>query len=53
MRLSEQTLPDNGSDIYFLVYPNAVQHWPPLQALRRWLLDELENARLDLDAARR
>jgi len=53
MRLSAQTLPDDGSDIYFLVYPNAVRDWPPLQALRRWLLDELEEAKRDLDAARR
>jgi LysR family glycine cleavage system transcriptional activator len=53
MRLSEQTLPDEGNDIYFLVHTKAVQQWPPLQALRRWLLDELEGARKDLDAARR
>jgi len=53
MRLSEQTLPHDGGDIYFLVYPSIVQHWPPLQALRRWLLDELEDARQGLDAAHR
>jgi LysR family glycine cleavage system transcriptional activator len=53
MRLSSQTLPDDGNDIYFLAYPTGVEHWPPLQALRRWLLDELEDRRQDLDAARR
>jgi LysR family transcriptional regulator, glycine cleavage system transcriptional activator len=52
MRLSEQTLPDDGTDIYFLVYTKAVEQWPPLQALRRWLLDELEGRRQQLDARR-
>jgi hypothetical protein len=40
-------------DSPLIFYPSAVRHWPPLQALHRFLLDELREARLDLDAARR
>lgn len=53
MRLSESTLPDDGCDIYFLVYAKSLQDWPPLLALREWLFDEIELSRQALDAARR
>jgi LysR family glycine cleavage system transcriptional activator len=53
LRLSELTLPDDGSDIYFLVYAKSLQDWPPLLALREWLFDEMEDARQGLDGTRR
>ena len=42
VRLSPIALPDDEEvDTYWLVYPPALRDWPPLQALRTWLHDEL------------
>jgi len=37
--ISEQAYP------YHLVYPPALENWPPLTMLRKWLHDELELSR--------
>lgn len=41
IRLSTLALPEDSVDAYWLVYPEALHDWPPLQALRTWLLDQL------------
>ena len=41
VRLFDVALPDDGSDVYWLVYPPALRDWPPLSALRDWLHEEL------------
>jgi len=33
---------------YHLVYPPALEDWPPLKMLRQWLNDELELSRATL-----
>jgi LysR family glycine cleavage system transcriptional activator len=40
-RLSPVALQDEESYAYWLVYPPELSDWPPLQALRAWLHDEL------------
>ena len=37
-------LPEDSVDAYWLVYPDALHDWPPLQALRNWLLGQLEQS---------
>lgn len=44
IRLSTLALPEDSVDAYWLVYPEALHDWPPLQALRTWLLDQLEQS---------
>jgi LysR family glycine cleavage system transcriptional activator len=41
VRLSSHTLDHDGSDAFWLVHPPELADWPPLLALRDWLLDEL------------
>jgi LysR family glycine cleavage system transcriptional activator len=53
VRVSPVTLDIAGSRGYFLVYPPALRGWPPLIALRRWLLDELEQAQRQWEALRK
>lgn len=45
VRLSAQELQDEDSATYWLVYPPELADWPPLVALRRWLLSEIGKAR--------
>jgi LysR family glycine cleavage system transcriptional activator len=53
VRLSPVTLePPDGARSYFLAYPPALRDWPPLAALRAWLVDELGDAQRQLDALR-
>jgi LysR family glycine cleavage system transcriptional activator len=33
---------------YHLVYPPALRDWPPLNALRQWLKEELERSCVEL-----
>jgi len=40
-RLASLALEDEASYPYWLVYPPELRDWPPLQALRSWLSDEL------------
>lgn len=45
VRLSTLALPEDDVDAYWLVYPPELHAWPPLAALRNWLLEELEQSR--------
>jgi LysR family glycine cleavage system transcriptional activator len=45
IRLSTLALPEDSVDAYWLVYPDALHEWPPLQALRSWLHAQLEQSR--------
>jgi LysR family glycine cleavage system transcriptional activator len=48
VRLAPQALADRQSQRYWLVHPPALAGWPPLVALRAWLLDEVEASRRSL-----
>jgi len=53
VRLSPVMLePPDDTRSYFLAYPPALSDWPPLAALRTWLVDELADAQRQLDALR-
>jgi len=49
VQLSALSVQDEEVDAYFLVHPPAVTGWPPLDALRTWLLDELGQAQHRLE----
>jgi LysR family glycine cleavage system transcriptional activator len=53
VRLSPVAVESPYARGYFLVYPPALKHWPPLAALRRWLFEELEESQRQLVALRR
>ena len=38
------------ADAYWLAFPPGLADWPPLRALREWLLDELAASQRELDA---
>ena len=42
VQLSPLTITYDGAHPYHLVYPPALRDWPPLNALRQWLHEELE-----------
>ncbi|MBT9502472.1 MAG: LysR family transcriptional regulator [Burkholderiaceae bacterium] len=44
VRLCELILPDDEHDSFWLVHPPELRDWPPLQALRTWLVAELERS---------
>lgn len=44
MRLSPRAITLEGVYNYHLVYPPALRDWPPIAALRQWLLQELEQS---------
>jgi LysR family glycine cleavage system transcriptional activator len=44
MRLSPKAVTLEDAYSYHLVYPPALREWPPLVALRAWLLGELERS---------
>ncbi|MFN3416955.1 MAG: LysR substrate-binding domain-containing protein [Caldimonas sp.] len=48
VRLSPLSLSAQGAQTLHLVHPPALHDWPPLQALRCWLKDELARSRLQL-----
>ena len=50
VRLSTITVAHADAQPYHLVYPPALRDWPPLDAFRRWLRDELD---LSMEALRR
>jgi LysR family glycine cleavage system transcriptional activator len=52
VRLSPASVQVEGTRGYFLVYPPALRDWPPLEALRRWMHDELERAQRELRSLR-
>lgn len=54
IRLSSLALPEDSVDAYWLVYPEGLHAWPPITALRTWLLDQIERSRrawADADAS--
>jgi LysR family glycine cleavage system transcriptional activator len=48
VRLSPLALPGEGSDTFWFVHPPGLADWPPLQALKAWLHDELAQSALEL-----
>jgi len=48
VRLSPRAIELPDASAYYLVHPPALADWPPLTALRRWLLDELAAAQREL-----
>ncbi|MVW78272.1 LysR substrate-binding domain-containing protein [Bordetella sp. 02P26C-1] len=48
VKLSPISIDFEPTDTYHLVYPPALREWPPLQALRTWIRDELERSRENL-----
>ena len=44
VRLAPQALPDDSVYTYWLACPPELSDWPPLDALRRWLREELEQS---------
>lgn len=49
VRLSPIELQDEEAYGYWLAFPEGLREWPPLRALREWLLDELAQAQRELD----
>ena len=52
VRLSPAVLDADLGDAYWLVFTPALADWPPLQALRQWLVDELAASQRELQALR-
>jgi LysR family glycine cleavage system transcriptional activator len=52
VQLSPLTVTYEQANNYHLVYPPNLRDWPPLQALREWLHDELKRSARALRAAR-
>ncbi|MEO8132783.1 MAG: LysR substrate-binding domain-containing protein [Betaproteobacteria bacterium] len=48
VRLSPLSISYEDAQGYHLVYPPGLRDWPPLAALRKWLLDELDLSRKTL-----
>lgn len=48
VRLAPQTLADNAVYAYWIAYPTALADWKPLQALRRWLHEEMARSQRNL-----
>ena len=53
MRLSTIELVKDQAYALWFVHPSKLRDWPPLQALRSWLLDELKRSQRGLRAAPR
>lgn len=50
VRLSPLSMREEEGQTYWLAYPPELADWPPLVALRQWLLDELALSQRELDA---
>ena len=50
VRLSPRAIEAPDASAYFLVHPKPLANWPPLRALRSWLLDELASVQQELAA---
>ena len=53
VRMSPLALADPASATYWFAYPSEHAEWPPLQAVRRWLHEEIARSRAELAAAGR
>jgi LysR family glycine cleavage system transcriptional activator len=51
MRLSSLELTKDQAYALWFAYPSGLRDWPPLQALRAWVLDELKRSERGLRAA--
>ena len=51
VRLSPVEMRHEEAQTYWLAYPPELTDWPPLMALRQWLLDELALSQRELDRA--
>jgi len=51
VRLSPVVMQHEEAQTYWLAYPPELADWPPLMALRQWLLDELALSQRELDRA--
>jgi len=51
MRLSPIELVKDQAYALWFVHPTSLRDWPPLKALRAWVLDELKRSQRDLRAA--
>jgi LysR family transcriptional regulator, glycine cleavage system transcriptional activator len=49
VRLAPTAMHEDEADAYWLAYPPGLADWPPLLALRDWLLDELAQSQRGLD----
>ena len=52
VRLSSVSMPEDAAYGYWLAFPPALADWPPLVALRTWLLDELAQSQRQLDGVK-
>jgi LysR family glycine cleavage system transcriptional activator len=50
VQLSPVSIVHREAQPYHFVYPPSLRDWPPLQALRQWLRDELDRSQQDLRA---
>lgn len=48
VRLSPLALSEPGADTYWLIHPPELADWPPMQALREWMQDELHASAQEL-----
>jgi LysR family glycine cleavage system transcriptional activator len=48
VQLSPVSIVHSDAQPYHFVYPPSLREWPPLQALRQWLRDELDRSQHDL-----
>lgn len=51
VRLSPVAMRHEEAHTYWLAFPTELRDWPPLIALRQWLLDEIELSQRELDQA--
>lgn len=51
VKVSSVSVELEPADTYHLVYPPGLRDWPPLQALRTWIRDELERSRATLTSS--
>ncbi|HET9978671.1 MAG TPA: LysR substrate-binding domain-containing protein [Burkholderiaceae bacterium] len=50
VRLAAHDMPEEAAYGYWLAFPVGLGGWPPLVALKDWLLDELQQSQRTLDA---
>jgi LysR family glycine cleavage system transcriptional activator len=48
VRLSPLALSEPGYDTYWLIHPPELSDWPPMQALREWMQDEMRDSALEM-----
>ena len=51
VRLAAAALEEPGTNSFWLVYPPELGGWPPLEALRRWLHEEMAGSRAQAQLA--